>query len=68
MCIRDRVRRGASKLEEFERKLGQAERERELSQALLYARDLLACGQTEETLRVLDALLHTFGLYESERS
>ena len=66
--VHEQVRRGASKLEEFERKLGQAERERELSQALLCARDLLACGQTEETLRVLDALLHTFGLYESERS
>jgi predicted DNA-binding protein YlxM (UPF0122 family) len=66
--VHEQVRRGASKLEEFERKLRLAERERELSQALVHIRGLLAEGETEKVLHELDALLHTFGLYESERS
>ncbi len=66
--VHEQVRRGASRLEEYERKLGQAKRERALSQALLHVRKLLADGESEEALHALDTLLLTFGLFESERS
>ncbi len=66
--VHEQVRRGASRLEEFERTLGQAEREGELSRALLHVRCLLSGGETEEALRALDELLEQFGLSERERS
>ncbi len=66
--VHEQVRRGASRLEEFERKLRQAERESELSRKLLHLRSLLLRCETEEALCALDDLLEQFGLGERERS
>lgn len=66
--VHEQVRRGASRLEEFERKLRQAERESELSRKLLQMRSLLLRCETEEALCALDDLLEQFGLGERERS
>jgi len=66
--VHEQVRRGASRLEEFERKLRLAEREGALSRALLYVKSLLSSGEIEEALRAVDELLDMFGLSESERS
>lgn len=66
--VHEQVRRGAARLEELEDKLRQAERERELTKVLSKIKNLLSDGKSEEALHALDALLHTFGLYEGERS
>lgn len=66
--VHEQVRRGASRLEEFERKLRLAESEGALSRALLYVKSLLSSGEIEEALRAVDELLDMFGLSESERS
>lgn len=66
--VHEQVRRGAARLEAFELRLRLAERDREMSKRLQDARESLQHGESEKTMRALDALEGLLGLRGDERN